>query len=118
MHLDLLSQPAGPQVSLNTHLGPGSDKIRFIGRALGNIAAHELWHLSGSWHQHQFDEHDTLMDQGGNPRAMFAIGADGIGGTGDDTDMDFGEDHFVPNEGFTGLEDAASRTRWGYRTGQ
>jgi hypothetical protein len=117
VHLDRLSQPAGPAVSLNTYLRPDSDKIRFIGRALGNIAAHELGHVSGSWHQHQFNEHDTLMDQGGNPKAMFAVGADGIGGNADDTDMDFGEDHFVPNEGFTGLEDALSRTRWGYSRG-
>ena len=80
------------------------------------VCAHELGHLSGSWHQHQFNEHDTLMDQGGNPEAMFAVGADGVGGNADDTDIDFGEDHFVPNEGFSGLEDAAARTRWGYLT--
>ncbi len=117
VQLDLLSQLAGPPVSLNSYLRPGSDKVRFVGRALGNIAAHELGHLSGSWHQHQFNEHDTLMDQGGNPAAMFAVGADGIGGNADDPDMDFGEDHFVPNEGFIGLEDAAARTRWGYHRG-
>ncbi|MEU0879457.1 hypothetical protein ABZ345_12715 [Lentzea sp. NPDC005914] len=117
VQLDLLSQPAGPPVSLNTYLRPGSDEVRFVGRALGNIAAHELGHLSGSWHQHQFNEHDTLMDQGGNPKAMFAVGADGAGGTADDTDIDFGEDQFVPNEGFTGVEDAAARTRWGYSRG-
>ncbi|KJK44277.1 hypothetical protein UK23_30060 [Lentzea aerocolonigenes] len=114
VQLDLLSQPAGSPVSLNTYLAAGSDRIRFVGRALGNVAAHELGHLSGSWHQHQFNAHDTLMDQGGNPRAMFSVGADGIGGTADDTDIDFGEDELVPNEGFTGVEDAASRTRWGY----
>ncbi|NKE57356.1 hypothetical protein FXN61_11115 [Lentzea sp. PSKA42] len=117
VQLDLLSQPAGPSVSLNTYVRADSDKVKFIGRALGNIAAHELGHLSGSWHQHQFNEHDTLMDQGGNPAAMFAVGADGIGGNADDTDMDFGEDHFVPNEGFTGIEDAATRTKWGYSRG-
>ncbi|MFD4671491.1 hypothetical protein ACFWNN_17270 [Lentzea sp. NPDC058450] len=117
VQLDLLSAPAGPSVSLNTYLTPASDKTRFIGRALGNIAAHELGHLSGSWHQHQFNEHDTLMDQGGNAPAMFAVGADGIGGNADDVDIDFGEDVFVPNEGFTGVEDAANRTRWGYSRG-
>ncbi|MFD9698628.1 hypothetical protein [Lentzea sp. NPDC059081] len=112
--LDRLSGPAGTSVSLNTYLAPQSDKIAFLGRALGNVAAHELGHLSGSWHQHQFNAHDTLMDQGGNARAMFAVGADGIGGTADDTDMDFGEDEYVPNEGFTGVEDTATRTKWGY----
>ncbi|MEV6240434.1 hypothetical protein [Lentzea sp. NPDC051838] len=115
VQLDLLSAPAGSPVSLNTYMSSASDKVRFVGRALGNVAAHELGHLSGSWHQHQFNELDTLMDQGGNPKAMFAVGADGIGGTADDTDIDFGEDVLVPNEGFTGLEDALSRTRWGYR---
>ncbi|GLY46691.1 hypothetical protein [Lentzea sp. NBRC 102530] len=117
VQLDLLSAPAGQPVSLNTYITPASDKTRFIGRALGNIAAHELGHMSGSWHQHQFNEHDTLMDQGGNPQAMFAIGADGVGGNADDIDMDFGEDVFVPNEGFTGVEDAANRTKWGYSRG-
>ncbi|WP_330274472.1 hypothetical protein OG205_01910 [Lentzea sp. NBC_00516] len=117
VQLDLLSAPAGPPVSLNTYITPQSDKVLFVGRALGNIAAHELGHLSGSWHQHQFNEHDTLMDQGGNPKAMFAVGADAVGGNADDTDIDFGEDVFVPNEGFTGIEDAATRTKWGYSRG-
>ncbi|MDX8053878.1 hypothetical protein SK571_31295 [Lentzea sp. BCCO 10_0798] len=117
VQLDRLSLPAGPPISLNTYVKPESDKILFVGRALGNIAAHELGHISGSWHQDQFNEHDTLMDQGGNPTAMFAVGADAAGGTADDTDMDFGEDVFVPNEGFTGIEDAATRTKWGYSRG-
>lgn len=116
VQLDLMSDPAGSPVSLNTYVRPQSDKIRFIGRAVGNVAAHELGHLSGSWHHDQFNGVDSLMDQGGNAAVMFAVGEDNVGGTADDTDVDFVEDHLVPNEGFTGLEDTLSRTQWGYST--
>ena len=40
---------------------------------------------------------------------MFGVGPDGIGGTADDVDVDFGEDAFNPNEGFLGTEDTLSR---------
>ena len=53
------------------------------------------------------------MDQGGNSALLFGVGPDGVGGTADDVDVDFGEDVFNPNEGFTGIEDTAARTAWG-----
>ena len=49
------------------------------------------------------------MDQGGNFPLLFGVGPDGIGGTADDLDVDFGEDTFNPSEGFTGTEDTLSR---------
>ena len=49
------------------------------------------------------------MDQGGNFPLLYGVGPDGIGGTADDPDVDFGEDTFNPNEGFTGIEDTLSR---------
>ena len=53
------------------------------------------------------------MDQGGNFPLLYGVGADGIGGTADDPDVDFGNDVFNPGEGFTGLENTAARTLWG-----
>ncbi len=50
------------------------------------------------------------MDQGGNFPLLYGVGPDGVGGTRDDWDVDFGEDRFVPDEGFTGLENTLSRT--------
>jgi hypothetical protein len=40
---------------------------------------------------------------------MYGVGRDGVGGTADDPDVDFGEDTFNPLEGFTGVEDTLSR---------
>ncbi|MCW2505979.1 MAG: hypothetical protein JWO79_4263 [Actinomycetia bacterium] len=115
--LDLLSSPAGPDYSINTYLTPASDRIAFIGRALGNVTSHELGHLSGNWHVDQFDDVPSLMDQGGNASAMFGVGPDGVGGTRDDADVDFNSDTLNPREGFTGTEDTLARTAWAYSKG-
>jgi hypothetical protein len=53
------------------------------------------------------------MDAGGNFPLLFGVGADGIGGTADDPDVDFGLDTLNPGEGFTGLENTRTRVRWG-----
>ncbi|WP_394613334.1 hypothetical protein JNUCC0626_25720 [Lentzea sp. JNUCC 0626] len=116
--LDILSAPAAQTgTSLNRYITPASDKTTFIGRAIGNIVAHEAGHMSGSWHTDQFNALDAIMDQGGNPKGMFGVGPDAIGGTADDVDVDFHEDVLNPNEGFTGLEDTLNRTAWGYTKG-
>lgn len=116
--LDRLSAPAGPSVSLNTYITPASDRTAFVGRAIGNVVAHEAGHMSGSWHLDQFNDVPSLMDQGGNPKVMFAVGPDGVGGTADDIDLDFTEDVLNPSEGFTGVEDTLNRTAWAYVRGR
>ncbi|UXX96535.1 hypothetical protein N7U49_40995 [Streptomyces sp. AD2-2] len=115
--LDLLSAAAPNPNSLNTYLGPRSDKIGFIGRGLGNIITHEIGHYSGNWHTDQFDDTANLMDQGGNIAQMLGVGADGIGGTADDVDVDFTTDSYTPQEPFTGFEDTLDTTAWGYSRG-
>ena len=116
--LDVLSAPAAQtRTSLNAYITPASDKLAFIGRAIGNITAHEAGHMSGSWHQDQFNALDTIMDQGGNPKGMFGVGPDAVGGTADDVDVDFHEDVLNPGEGFTGIEDSLNRTAWAYVRG-
>ena len=49
MLLDVLSEPAGEpaDVSLNTYINRASDRIGFIGQAVGNIASHEVGHFFG-----------------------------------------------------------------------
>ena len=54
-----------------------------------------------------------MMDQGGNPAFMYAVGPDEVGGTADDPDVDFGEDVLNPGEGFTGIEDTLTTTAFG-----
>lgn len=111
--LDVLSEPAGPDtpVSVNSYLGPESDRIAFLGQAIGNVAAHEAGHFYGNWHTDQLNGLTHLMDAGGaNIGNFFGVGPDMIGGTEDDVDVDFDADVLNPGEGFTGTEDTVGRT--------
>lgn len=114
--LDVLSDPGDAEdapASLNTYLTPASNRVRFVGTALGNVASHEAGHYLGNWHVDQFNPVLNLMDQGGNFPLLYGVGPDGVGGTADDPDVDFGRDTLNPNEGFSGLENTRARTRWG-----
>jgi hypothetical protein len=46
---------------------------------LGNLVAHEFGHFLGNWHVDHFDQDPNLMNQGGNPRAMFGPGTISVG---------------------------------------
>jgi hypothetical protein len=112
--LDELSQPSGPEDSLNTYITPASDKVAFIGHALSNVIAHEGGHFFGNFHTDNEDAQVNVMDAGGTGFAnLFGVGPDGVGGTADDPDVDFGEDTFIPAEGFTGTEDTLGRVAFG-----
>ncbi|GAB1515266.1 hypothetical protein [Actinophytocola sp. KF-1] len=112
---DFLAQPAGPPVSLNTYLTAASDRVAFVGRAIGNVVSHEIGHYVGSWHTDNTNTTLNLMDAGGGPYVadFFGAGPDRVGGTADDTDTDLTTDVFRPLEEFTGLEDTVTRTRYG-----
>ncbi len=43
---------------------------------------------------------------------LFGVGPDGVGGTADDVDVDFGEDTYNPLDFFTGIQDTATNTRF------
>lgn len=118
--LDLVSEPAAGfgDFSFNSYITPASDRIAFIGHALGNLASHEGGHFLGSWHVDPFDASANLMDRGGNFPDIYGVGADGVGGTADDTDVDFGDDVFSPFEGFTGTEETLIRTAFGLSKGR
>jgi hypothetical protein len=116
--LDEMSTPPGSPVSLNTYeVAEGATKAEFVGFAVGHIAAHEIGHFIGNWHQETFNEVDALMDAGGDFPAIAGIGPDRIFGTEDDTDPDFVEDIFNVSEGFTGIEDSAGRSVFAFSTG-
>ncbi len=119
--LDLLAGvgpfPA-PEVDLNNFpRDPGASIIDLIGVTVGNITAHEGGHFFSNWHTDQFNETPSIQDQGGNLPGFIGSGDDGIFGTADDVDVDFGKDVYVPNEGFTGLEDTLQTISFGLSTG-
>jgi hypothetical protein len=113
--LDVLSAPAEDyQASLNGYLTPESDRIAFIGQAVGNVVAHEAGHFFGNFHTDNEDELSNLMDAGGTGfGTLFGVGPDGVGGTADDADVDFGPSPFDPTEGFVGTEDTLGRIVFG-----
>ena len=111
---DFLSQPAGVPFSLNTYLGPQSNRVAFIGRAIGNVVSHEASHFLGNWHTDPANSTVDLTDAGGaGYTGMFGTGPDGIGGTRDDTDTDLTTDAYRPSEEFTGFEDGLNRVAFG-----
>jgi pre-peptidase len=113
--LDVVSAPAGDSAaSLNRYLTPASDRIAFIGHAMGNVIAHEGGHFFGDFHTDNADALPNVMDAGGSGFAtLFGVGPDGVGGTADDVDVDFGDSDFLPAEGFTGIEDTLGRVAFG-----
>lgn len=121
--LDILSSgPESPFFAGNSlnwvPLDPGASMIDLIGQAVGNIVAHEAGHFFANWHTDQFNPSANIMDQGGNLLGTIGVGPDGVFGTGDDVDVDFGKDHFVPNEGFWGIEDTLQSIAFGLSTGR
>lgn len=116
--LDLLSAPASNPNSLNQYpIAPGASIIDLIGAGVGNITVHEAGHFFGNWHTDQFNATPNLMDQGGNLPNTVGVGPDGIFGSADDVDVDLGDDTFVPNEGFLGVEDTLNVIAFGLSTG-
>ncbi|MFF5296662.1 hypothetical protein [Paractinoplanes globisporus] len=113
--LDILSAPAGDsEASLNTYLTSSSDRIGFLGQALSNVISHEAGHFFGDFHTDNQDAQPNLMDAGGTGFAtLFGVGPDGVGGTADDVDVDFGDSAFLPSEGFIGTEDTLGRIVFG-----
>ncbi|HVS12589.1 MAG TPA: hypothetical protein VMV46_01600 [Thermoanaerobaculia bacterium] len=112
--LDLLSAAPSDPNSLNQYpLAPGATRLDVVGRGVGNIVSHEAGHFLANFHTDQLDATPAIMDQGGVLSNTVGVGPDGIFGSGDDPDVDFVEDRFVPNEGFFGLEDTQAATSFG-----
>ncbi|MEO1498334.1 MAG: Ig-like domain-containing protein, partial [Planctomycetota bacterium] len=115
--LDLLSAPASDPNSLNQFaLDPSVSILDLIGVAVGNITTHEAGHFFGNWHTNQFNTPPSIMDQGGAlGNTIGLVGS--VWGDGDEIDVDFVADMFVPNEGFTGTENTAGVIAFGLSSG-
>jgi large repetitive protein len=88
-------------------------------KAMAATASHELGHSFGAWHQDNSNSVITLMDSGGLPigPSRLGVGVDGIYGTADDIDIDFGKDSYAPIEGNIGVEDTAALMAYALSTG-
>ncbi|MEN1729354.1 MAG: hypothetical protein AAGJ52_13025, partial [Pseudomonadota bacterium] len=118
--LDLLSAPAGNPNSLNQFaIQPGLDIIDLVGIGVGNITAHEAGHFLGNWHTENSGAGTgpSIMDRGGNLAGSVGVGSDGVFGSADDIDVDFGIDVFSFAEGFTGNENTNEKTAFALTCG-
>lgn len=104
---------ASGAISFNTYLTTSSNRIAFVGQALGNLVSREIGHLTGALDTDPASPAVNLMDADGNFPALYGVGADGIGGTADDVDVDFGKDAYSPALGLTGTEDTLNVAAWG-----
>jgi hypothetical protein len=112
VQLDRISA-AGGAVSLNTYLSANSNRIAFVGQAIGNLVSREVGHLVGNYDTDPASPVANLMDADGNFPGLYGVGADGIGGTADDVDVDFGKDAYNPALGLTGTQDTLNVAAWG-----
>jgi hypothetical protein len=88
-------------LSLNNQVyDPLFSKINGIGRAVGNIACHELGHMLGCWHTEPTNTTRRLMDSGSVnvPLNLYEIGRDGIMGSSDDINSVFAVDRYFASQ--------------------
>ena len=116
--LDLLSAAAGDPNSVNSlTLADGTSIIEAIGAVVGTIVAHEAGHLLGNFHTENGNIAEQINDQGGFGRSLFE-GADGIFGTADDPNIQFGADEFEQDEDLAGTQDSVNNISGAATTGQ
>jgi hypothetical protein len=112
VQLDLVSLPDGA-FSFNQYLTAQSNRVAFVGQALGNLISREIGHLVGNLDTDPDSPAANLMDADGNFPGLFGVGSDGLGGTADDVDVDFGKDNYAPATGLTGTQDTLNTAAWG-----
>jgi len=88
--------------------------------AIASVAAHEAGHFFGAWHTINTNFSDQLMDTGGNVPGLVGVGPDGIYGTPDDRDVQFGTDVYDAAASAIpfGRQNSAALIAWGLSTGR
>jgi hypothetical protein len=99
---------------------PSSSLIDIFTSGVALTISHETGHYYGMRHQSATNAVITTMDQGGvQPESIitYGVGTDGVFGTVDDVDIDFGRDTFDIAEGLTGAENQAFSMAYTLGTG-
>jgi hypothetical protein len=93
--------------------------VQLFNQLVGNITTHEIGHYLGNWHTRNDNAFPQIMDTGGDILAFGNVGDDGIYGTPDDGDIDFGVDVYDPLASAIsfGREDTINTTAFGLSTG-
>ncbi len=88
--------------------------------AVASVAAHEAGHYFGAWHTINTNASDQLMDTGGNVTGLVGVGPDGVYGTPDDRDVQFGTDVYDAGASAIpfGRQNSAALIAWGLSTGR
>ncbi|MCA9133911.1 MAG: hypothetical protein KDA45_12180, partial [Planctomycetales bacterium] len=84
------------------------------------VAVHEAGHFLGGWHTLNSNNNPQIMDTGGTPANLLGVGLDGIYGTADDRDVQFGTDTYDPTASGIqfGRQNSAAAMAWGLSTGK
>lgn len=114
--LDLIDTPSGFG---SIPLGPRVARQDFLADAIGRVAAHEAGHFFGAWHTLNSNALPQIMDTGGTAGNIMGVGRDGIYGTDDDVDVQFGTDTYDPFTSFIafGKQNSAATIAFGLATG-
>ena len=99
---------------------PSSSLVDMLSTSLATVISHEAGHFFGGWHQDSANASITIMDSGSTPlsQKLYAVGLDGVFGTPDDLDIDFGRDRYNPVEFFTGTVNHANTMAFNLATGK
>ncbi|QDV68274.1 Serine-aspartate repeat-containing protein D precursor [Rosistilla carotiformis] len=92
--------------------------VDMLGKAIGLTATHEAGHFFGLRHTNNANASDQMIDTGGDLPGRLGVGPDGIFGTVDDLDTDFGTDTYDTGELDTlGIQDSINTLAYSLATG-